>query len=113
MRHGGEILRKAIDKSEFSVKEVCKRARIARATLYGVFEQDQPRLEYFIKVGKVIKHNFASEIPELSTQVSEDPAEYGSRSKHNKTAEQAVNWRQKYYELLEKYTKLLEGSGKN
>lgn len=105
MVHRGEILRKAIDKSDFNVSEVCKMSGIPRQTLYGAFLQKNPSLEYFIKVGKAIGHDFSNEIPELvsgfTSMVSENSTEYVK-------GDENIAWMHKYYELLEKYVALVE-----
>lgn len=95
-KHRGEILRKRIEESDLSINKVAQRSGVARATLYKLFEEPMASLDVILEVGKIIKYDFSKDVPEL--------ASFRSVS----TEEENLNYRIKYFDLLEKYTAVLE-----
>jgi len=95
MKHRGEILKKAIEASGIAVSKIGTKSKISRATIYRAFDDPFCSLDYIIRIGRVIEHDFAKEIPELS-----DPNRLDS--------EENLNYKIKYYQLLEDYTALLK-----
>ena len=96
MKHRGEIIKKAIEDSGLSVVKVASLSGVPRATIYTIFDQDNPKLDHVIKIGKALRHDFSESFPELSknTTLQQD--------------DENLTWRLKYYELMEKHMALLE-----
>jgi hypothetical protein len=62
------------------------------------------------KYGKAIGHDFSEEIDDLPSSIVEEPEPlYGNQPA---TIEEAIHqrnhWKEKYYELMEKYIKCME-----
>lgn len=78
-----ELLRKRIDQSPFHLSQIAELTEVSRSTYYRYFrgELDVPASVFF-KVGKVIKHDFSLDIPELKPELEflarEDTPEYGN-----------------------------------
>lgn len=94
VKHRGEIIRKAIEASGKKIQTILNETGIAKTTLYSVFEQTSPKLDYIIKIGKSINHDFSKDFPDL--------AQFSTESEDN------LNYKFKYMELAEKYIKMME-----
>jgi lambda repressor-like predicted transcriptional regulator len=94
-KHRGEIIKQAIEDSGIKLTKVVKDTGIKKSTLFSLFHQVNPKLEYIIKIGKAIKHDFGQEIPELK---GPDPL----------AADENLTYKIKYMELLEKYLMAME-----
>lgn len=105
----GQILAAVVEATGLNKEEIAKKAGYSRASYYKHIEN--PDLPYHILIlyGRVIRHDFTQEFPEMPKYTLEDPeAQYGTP----KTIEEAVSiiesWKNKYIELLEKYNQLIE-----
>lgn len=95
MIHRGEILRNAVYNSGIPISKIAVKIGKSRRFLYDLFENQNVPLDYMIQIGKVISVDFTSVVSELKEKRTNQP-----------TA--GVDWKTNYYELLEKYSKLLE-----
>lgn len=108
MQHRGEILKKAIDESGMPKTRIHRLMGISRKTLYNKFSEPDVPLEFLMKMGRVIHHDFSHEIPELKkidpimNDSSANPVYYTD----------AEYWKNKYLALLEEYNALLKESKK-
>lgn len=101
MIHKGEIIEKAVRSSGFSISTLAKRLNKSRRHIYNIFENPNVGLELILEIGKIIKYDFTDEIPifeKSRTNTSHIVIE-------NKDEEKS--WKDKYFELLEKYNELL------
>lgn len=94
MKHGGKIVWKAIEESGLTLTKIIKASKVPKSTFYRIKDQIQPKLDHIIKIGKAIGHDFSKDFPELTTPAL--------------TEEENLTWKFKYFEILEKYTVLLE-----
>lgn len=62
------------------------------------------------KYAKALDYDFSQDIPGIEKQLIDEPStEYGNEPKTLQEAKvQTDFWRQKYYELLDKYVKVIE-----
>lgn len=105
MQHRGEIIRKAVTESGISITTLAKRLNKSRRTIYNLFDSNNVSLEVILEIGRIIHHDFSSQIKELKRyggpldlqNVQDDEKKYN-----------AEYWKAKYYELLEKHNALLE-----
>ena len=104
VQHRGEILERAIKESGFSISKLAKRLNKSRQYMYNLFLKSDVNPDIIIQIGKIIGHDFTSEI-QFFQQLEEPKEEY---SKEN-----AKYWKEKYIELLEKYNALLESKDKS
>jgi predicted transcriptional regulator len=96
MIHRGKILAKAIEETKTSKVELAKYLRVTRPTLDTYIRTQLLNLDVLLSAGKFMRYDFSREIPELST------------AEQKREAEENLNFKFKYFELLEKYTHLLE-----
>jgi hypothetical protein len=94
--HRGEIVKKAVDESGMPKTEVCERTGIDSSKLYRIFHNPFASFDDIIKIGKAIRYNFSKHFPEIK-----DPDEY-LKDQEN------LDYKFKYFDLLEKYTRVLE-----
>jgi AcrR family transcriptional regulator len=108
--HYGEVLRDVADKSELTITQVAKKAGFNRTTFYNHILN--PDLPYHIleRYGRVLKFDFTTKIPEMQKFKNfEDPAVlYQTPDTIEEVLLQRDIWRDRYYELLEKYNKVIE-----
>lgn len=79
---------------------------ISRTTYYNHINNKDLSIDIIAKYGRAIGYNFSSEFPEIRR------AEAFINTKEPKTFEEAMTerniWREKYYEVLEKYNNCME-----
>lgn len=106
----GQILAAVVEASGLKKEEIAMRAGYSRSAYYKHVEN--PNLDYHILMayGKAMNHDFTEEFPDKPRYEIEDPETIYIRVP--KTLDEAVQqrdfWRNKYYELLERYTGLIE-----
>lgn len=106
----GQILAAVVEASGLKKEEIAMRAGYSRSAYYKHVEN--PNLDYHILMayGKAMNHDFTEEFPDMPRYEIEDPETIYIRPP--KTVDEAVQqrdfWRNKYYELLERYTGLIE-----
>lgn len=105
MKHKGEIVEKAVRDSGIKLTELAKKMNLSRRHLYNLFEEPDLSVEYIYKIGKIIHHDFTNEIKSylrdsasgIIENTSDETIPYG---------EQTEYWKNKYFDLLEKYNEL-------
>jgi vacuolar-type H+-ATPase subunit I/STV1 len=107
--HRGQLLEAAVKASRLNIEFVAEKAGYSRSSYYK--HKEEKDLDYHIlaSYGKAIKHDFTEELPEMPKYLIEEPNEdYGKTPTLNEAIKQRDQWKEKYYELLEKYNKLIE-----
>jgi len=105
MKHRGEVLSMVITQLNVNRTKLAKRMGYDRSSYYTHIKK--PDLDYSIlwSYGKAIPYDFTKEFPEMSSYIPEINKEI------NNLQEMRIDrdkWRDKYYEVLEKYNALLE-----
>jgi hypothetical protein len=109
IKHRGEILRLAVNESGLSITLITKKARYSRSSYYNHVEDPELPYEVLERYGRALKHDFSEEFPQInSLRLEEEEIEYGRPDTLEKALQQLDRYKEKYYELLEKYNKLLE-----
>lgn len=98
-KHAGQMIEKAIRKSNVSIAEVSRRLNITRRTLYYWFNKRAINASIVHSIGIVISHDFTEEYPYFGN-ISNSSAD------HN--AEKEIAWKSKYIDVLEQYNNLLQ-----
>ncbi len=101
MQHRGEIIRKAVYNSGYTITEIAKSIGKSRKWMYLMFENSNVSLDMVLQIGKIIHYDFTDEIKEFnpnSTIVNEPPT----------VNQNAEYWKDKYLKLLEEYNWLLK-----
>jgi len=106
----GEALAKAIQQSELSKTVIAKKAGYNRTSLYNHIRTPDLSFDILEKYGKALAYDFTRVFPEMIRYIAfEDPkAEYRETLTFDIVLKQRDQWRDKYYDLLEKYNKLIE-----
>lgn len=97
----GEILEKAIRSSKLAITKVAEKKGCSQRHMYNLFASDNISNEDMISFGRIIGYDFSRDIPELVEYMilAEPEMQYKTEQ---------VDWKFKYFELLEKTNKLLE-----
>lgn len=96
MKHRGEILREAVRQSGLTAKEITEKTKISHTRLYRMYKDPYVSFDELILLGKALRYNFANDFPELN----EDGTSLNE-------PEDNINYKAKYYELLEEHLKVL------
>jgi predicted transcriptional regulator len=110
MIHRGEIIKKAVYKSGFSITELAKRLGKSRRWVYLMFENPSVSLDVVLELEKIIHYNFSLEIKEIRPSMLGliEPTSSGQNEKHSDEY-----WKNKYLRLLEEYNELLKSNNSN
>lgn len=106
----GQILAAVVEASGLKKEDVALKAGYSRSAYYKHVEN--PNLDYHIVMayGKAMNHDFTEEFPEMPRYELEEPETIYIRTP--KTVDEAILqrdfWRNKYFELLEKYSGIIE-----
>jgi transcriptional regulator with XRE-family HTH domain len=90
--HHGETIERIIRREGHSISEVAKSIGISRRSLYSWFLQARIKVDLISKIGQVINYDFSKEFPELYSESAND--------------DDTGIWKEKYFNLLEKYNAL-------
>lgn len=97
MQHRGEIVEKAIRDSGIPITTITKKLGKTRQWVYLMFDNPSVPLDTVIALGRVIYHDFSSEIDFNITSSTLNESKSKMLPKENSTG----YWKEKYYELLE------------
>ncbi|TSD67741.1 helix-turn-helix transcriptional regulator [Inquilinus sp. KBS0705] len=100
--HRGKKVEYIIKKRGLNIKDLAAEIEVNRRSMYNWFNQQELSPAIIIKIGRVIKHDFSKEFPELFSG-TEFHKEGSSSTYHHNSQGQQVNWKQKYIVLLERY----------
>jgi AcrR family transcriptional regulator len=107
--HRGDILKKAVKKSDLSIRQTAKRAGYSRSSYYNHIEDAELAFEILEQYGKALHYDFTDEFPQMNKYLFEDPsAHYAVALTFEEAVRQRDHWREKYYRLLEQFHKLAE-----
>ncbi len=100
-----------MEKTGINITVITKRAGYKRGTYYSHIKKKDLSIATLRKYGKAIGHDFSEELPHLNSfMVEEEDEVYENEPK---TIQQAIRqrnlWKQKYYDLMEKYVRCMEG----
>lgn len=80
MASRGEIVKRVVQESGFSVTRLAQKINISRAQLYLDFANPEMSFDRILAIGKVLRHDFSQEFKDLSTElvnlVNEEPGVY-------------------------------------
>lgn len=105
MQHRGEIIRKAVYESGYSITKLALKVGKSRRWMYQMFEKRNVSLDLVLSIGTIIHHDFSNEIKELrsSNSVLNEP-----QAEYKKIDSEVEYWKTKYMDLLEEYNQLLK-----
>lgn len=106
--HRGTLLENAVKESSINITQMVKRMGISRSSYY--YHTKDPDLSYetLAEYGKVIKHDFSQDLPEMKKYVLEESeVPYGTPKNIEEALEQRDYWRERYYKKAEEFNKLV------
>lgn len=105
MQHRGEIIRKAVYDSGYTITDIAKSIGKSRKWMYLMFENSNVSLDIVLKIGKIIHYDFSEDIKEFSgfLRTSTLP-----KTLYSKEETSVDYWKDKYLQLLEEYNALLK-----
>ncbi len=95
MKHRGEIVKKVLELKGTNLTWLAKELKVTTRSLYNWFETSDLPLEKIVKVGLAIDYEFAQEFPDLAKFFPKKDTE-------------KIDYKAKYFELLEKTNQLFE-----
>lgn len=105
----GQILSTAVEATRINKEKVAVKAGYSRSSYYKHISN--PNLDYHIMTayGKAIQYDFTEQFPDMPRYMVYDPEEnYHAPKSVEEALKQRDAWKDKYYELLEKYNLLME-----
>jgi predicted transcriptional regulator len=105
MQHRGEIIRKAVYNSGYTITDIAKGIGKSRKWMYLMFENSNVSLDVVLKIGKIIHYDFTEDIKEFSHFLKTSTIQQTSIFKEEHSADY---WKDKYLQLLEEYNALLK-----
>ncbi len=107
--HRGQLLESVMKASRLNIKFVAEKAGYSRSAYYKHKETKDLDFHILAAYGKALRHDFSEDIPDMPKYLVEEPAEeYGKQPTLKDALKQRDHWKEKYYELLEKYNRLIE-----
>jgi predicted transcriptional regulator len=103
MQHRGEIVKKAVHQSGYSITKLAIKLGKSRRWMYQMFDNSSVSLDLVLQIGEIIHYDFSDEIREFKKSVLIESRETNYISPEN-TVE---FWKDKYLKLLEEYNALL------
>ena len=104
MKIRGEVVRAAIEKSGMNKTDVAKRIGVSRQALYDWFDIPNLGWDKIFRIGKVIKHDFADDFPELKkpdNMIREPMVTYSTPENFDECQRQLNDYKEKYIRLME------------
>ena len=110
MQHKGEIIEKAIRQSGYSITKLAKKLGKSTRWMYYMFESSNVSIDYILKIGEILHHDFSNDIKELKKykMLHEIQAIKESETIYKSEQEESEYWKNKYLALLEKHNQLLQ-----
>jgi hypothetical protein len=101
--HRGALLEAAVKESSINITQMTMRMGISRGTYYNHKNDPNLSFEQLAKYGKILKHDFGQELPEMRRYILEEPeVPYNAAKTLEEAIEQRDYWRERYYQLLER-----------
>ncbi|AMR30494.1 hypothetical protein A0256_03180 [Mucilaginibacter sp. PAMC 26640] len=98
-KHHGQIIEYAVRRAGYNLSELAKALGVNRRTLYNWFQMPRLRPDLIYRIGKIVRHDFSTDFPELLT--SDLVASASPRIQESILNDEI--WKDKYISLLEKY----------
>lgn len=108
----GARLKQVVAENGISITQLVRKTGISRSSYYNHIADRFLPIDILLKYGQVLKHDFLVDFPELSQYIVNENAMPYAQLSEASTIEEAVKqrdiWKEKYFEMLEKYHQLRE-----
>ncbi len=105
--HRGNVLKAVVKRSDLHISQIVKRMGYSRSSYYIHIADAELAFEILERYGKVLNYDFSEEFPEMIKYISFEVPEADSKNV-DQLAKERDRWRDKYFNLLEKYNVFLE-----
>lgn len=103
------MLSSIVESTRINKEKVAVKAGYSRSSYYKHISNPDLDFHILTAYGKAMQHDFTEQFPDMPRYLVYDPEEnYRSPETAEDVARQRDSWRDKYYELLEKYNSLVE-----
>ncbi|MET0638122.1 MAG: hypothetical protein ABWZ25_18975 [Chitinophagaceae bacterium] len=105
----GQVLSTAVEATRINKEKVAVKAGYSRSSYYKHIANPDLDFHILTAYGKAIKYDFTEQFPDMPRYMVHDPEEnYLPPQTVEEATKQRDSWKDKYYELLEKYNALME-----
>lgn len=113
IKHRGNIVKDAIEKSGYKKVRLCNELKISRPTLDRYLEDENLDLDFILKLSRIINYDFSNEIPEVKEMADDSIEELDEKLLKDvnnifELKKLVIHYKNKYFDTLEKYTNILE-----
>lgn len=109
--HRGQLLANVVKDSGLNKTALARKAGYSRSSYYKHIEDPDLGYHILFAYGKALKHDFTEDLPEMPKYLMEEPEEeYSQQVTLKEAIKQRDYWKDKFYELLDRYHKLREDS---
>jgi hypothetical protein len=107
-KHRGSLLETVVKETGANITRMVQRMGIARGTYYNHKNDPNLSFEQLAEYGRVLKYDFAQDLPEMRKYILEEPeVPYTTPKTIKEAIEQRDYWRERYYKKVEEYNRLL------
>jgi hypothetical protein len=110
--HHGHIIERIVRKNGHSISDVARLVKVNRRSIYNWFNLATLNSDIIYQIGHAIKHDFSVEFPDFFKPkdfIFQNKASFSAEDLDRQLeAEKELLWKERYLELLERYTKLIE-----
>jgi hypothetical protein len=104
----GEIVKNEVNRSGKKKTQIAKEIPLSRTHLDNILNDDYMELEYLIKIGKVIRHDFTEQLPEASKHIVGEPEVAYETLNSSQLKNELLEMQRKYTVLQDDYIKALK-----
>jgi predicted transcriptional regulator len=102
-QHMGTLLEHVVRKKGINITELAKSLKVSRRTIYSWFKQEQLNQNILHRISDIISEN----IFEINEELKADIQQSADEGFEHNTARNDDYWKDKYLDLLERYSDLL------
>lgn len=105
MKHRGEVLSRVVTQNNVNITKLLERIGYERTSYYSHIKKSNLDFSILLLYGKAIPYDFTNDFPEMKNHI---PGYHKEISDFEEMKLDRNKWKDKYYDLLEKYNFLLE-----
>ncbi|GAA4322520.1 hypothetical protein GCM10023149_22890 [Mucilaginibacter gynuensis] len=109
-KHRGKLVENFVRKTGINISDLARSLSVDRRTIYNWFKQEQLSEPVIYRIAVTLNYDFAEEFPGL---FAAEDLKQRTQAKQPTDHREDEKWKDKYIDLLIKYTHLLENTGAN
>ncbi|RYY62234.1 MAG: hypothetical protein EOO05_03530 [Chitinophagaceae bacterium] len=105
----GQVLSSVVESTRINKEKVAVKAGYSRSSYYKHISNPDLDFHILTAYGKAIQYDFTEQFPDMPKYMVYDPEEnYDAPKSLDDALKQRDSWKDKYYDLLEKYNSMME-----